>query len=78
MIKALILSVLICGLASAVPTQEEVHLAIPGYTEHKWYSGNYFIMQAISTLHLVKIMEPSIMFSLTHSMTLIMTLLFFG
>ena len=78
MIKTLILSLLICGMATAVPTEEEVHLAIPGYTEHKWYSGIFFLIQVTSTLLLEKIMELSIMSSLIPSMTLIMILSFFG
>lgn len=38
MIKYLSL-VAVLLLVSCVPTDEEVHIAIPGYTEHKWYSG---------------------------------------
>ena len=74
MIKALVLSLLICGLASAVPTEEEVHLAIPGYTEHRWYSGKLLLIQDTSILQLEKTMVLSTTYSLTHNTTLIMIL----
>ena len=78
MIKALVLALVICGLASAVPTVEEVHLPIPEYTEHKWYSGKLFLIQDISTLQLKKTMELSTMCYSIHSTTLIMIPSFFG
>lgn len=39
MIKYLFLFAGVLLLASAAPTDDLVHLAIPGYTAHNWYSG---------------------------------------
>ena len=30
-------------LIQAAPVDEEVDLLIPGYTQHKWYSGTVYI-----------------------------------
>ena len=39
MIKHLLILLSLSSLIACVPTQDEVHLVIPDYTAHKWYSG---------------------------------------
>lgn len=36
---ALVVVLAISGQLSALPTDDEVNLSIPGYTAHRWYSG---------------------------------------
>jgi len=31
----------ILALALSAPAEDEVHIVIPEYTEHKWYSGKF-------------------------------------
>lgn len=64
----LVLSMLV--LVHGVPTEDEVHLTNPIYTDHHWYSGNFFFIKGTS----ISLMGPSIMFSLNLSMILIVTL----
>ena len=37
--KYLLALLCLIALTTSVPTDDEVHLTIPGYTAHKWYSG---------------------------------------
>ncbi len=50
--------ILLCMLAfsaySQTPAEDEVHMAIPGYTQHKWYSGNLSTYQGYLNIHLGK------------------------
>lgn len=73
MMKAALLILLVCGLATAVPTDEEVTLGIPGYTNHKWYSGTYYTTQDISTSPMETTTALSTTSSSTPSTTQIMT-----
>lgn len=49
-LKILALALLL-ALALSAPAEDEVLLAIPGYTAHKWYSGNSAPYARISQLH---------------------------
>ena len=40
MIRKTLIFLSVCCLVMSVPTDEEVKYPIPGYNEHKWYSGN--------------------------------------
>jgi len=47
-IKICLLTLLFSSSAHAqTAAEDEVHWPIPGYTEHKWYSGKTFIIQVI-------------------------------
>ena len=37
--KYLLILVLLGLIVGAAPAADEVHISIPGYTAHKWYSG---------------------------------------
>ena len=37
----LLVLALVLSINTQTPQQDEVHMKIIGYTDHKWYSGNY-------------------------------------
>lgn len=65
-------------LALTVFTQtakdDQVHFPIPGYNEHKWFSGIFILIKVIS----ISIWENSITYSSSLKETLKMILYYYG
>ena len=49
----LLIIALLVVLTLQAPKEDEVHLPVGGYVNHKWYSGTSFLTQAISISQMV-------------------------